>query len=345
MKEKDLEEINNYLRGMGLPFTTPLLEALVLESLVAREGDSNLLVRRLYGLAECIPPGKDGSYNFERLVKALFLERQEKFDGQADQEVAPLRQRLLDILDKWTQLYDFLEEKGGMEGEIKETLAYLEGVEALLGRFNSYRPGDDGAVLAELTQKQDQGFISLLESIDRQVHREASPQPGIETMILRVNLEETEIWRRLRVPAHYNLAEIHEVLQKAMGWWKLHGYRFIQGVISWSLDSLGGGGGPQLRDLLVKRENSFYYDYNLEEPWRHLITLEDIQSSGELSCLAGEGACPPEDCSGPKDFASLLESLREEAPATLKEQFSWVKDFVPERLSLPQINQNLLTLC
>ena len=46
----------------------------------------------------------------------------------------------------------------------------------------------------------------------------------------------------------------------------------------------------------------FVYEYDFGDSWEHEILVEDIISPGPSGrvprCIAGEGACPPEDCGG-----------------------------------------------
>jgi Plasmid pRiA4b ORF-3-like protein len=58
---------------------------------------------------------------------------------------------------------------------------------------------------------------------------------------------------------------------------------------------------------------TFAYRYDFGDWWGHDIEVEALlpQEAGRLYpvCLAGVGACPPEDCGGSWGFAELLEAL------------------------------------
>ena len=59
----------------------------------------------------------------------------------------------------------------------------------------------------------------------------------------------------------------------------------------------------------------FVYVYDFGDSWVHDITVENIDQDDELDCpicLAGKGACPPEDCGGAwgyEDLKKEIESL------------------------------------
>jgi hypothetical protein len=47
----------------------------------------------------------------------------------------------------------------------------------------------------------------------------------------------------------------------------------------------------------------FLYVYDFGDNWKHLVTVEDIAAPASARhfmprCIAGERACPPEDCGG-----------------------------------------------
>jgi hypothetical protein len=48
------------------------------------------------------------------------------------------------------------------------------------------------------------------------------------------------------------------------------------------------------------------------DSWTHDILVEKVSEVGQTitpSCLAGERACPPEDCGGARGYQDLVEAL------------------------------------
>lgn len=56
------------------------------------------------------------------------------------------------------------------------------------------------------------------------------------------------------------------------------------------------------------------YLYDFGDSWYHTITLEAVLDEKILKprCLAGKGACPPENCGGVYGYEQMKEVFREE---------------------------------
>lgn len=127
------------------------------------------------------------------------------------------------------------------------------------------------------------------------------------------------IWRRVLVPASFDLAKLHRVIQAAFGWedYHLHAFR-IHGVDFGQPDP-GGWMEYQseritLAKLNLQLKTKFRYEYDFGDSWIHEITVEKILPQDEPMsipvCLAGKRACPPEDSGGPWGFQDMLAAAR-----------------------------------
>jgi hypothetical protein len=59
-------------------------------------------------------------------------------------------------------------------------------------------------------------------------------------------------------------------------------------------------------------------------------------------CLAGRGACPPEDCGGIYGYYEKLEALRDPKHPEHRELIHWIgEDFDPDAFDLEDINARL----
>jgi hypothetical protein len=121
-------------------------------------------------------------------------------------------------------------------------------------------------------------------------------------------------WRRLQVPASSSLQELHGVIQVAMGWEGIHLYQFKLHAArygSWELAAASAD--VTLAELYLRKGARFLYEYDLHIPWRHEIRVEDRleKRAGQAypGCIAGAGACPPEDCGGPDSFMARRDDL------------------------------------
>ncbi|MDA3956102.1 plasmid pRiA4b ORF-3 family protein [Oceanispirochaeta sp.] len=366
MDDEKLDQLNGYLKAMDLPFAHPLVEALIREDLAGRGEGYADLTTRIYTLAGSVPPGENAPLLFEQLIFDLFKLQKAQFDRDDDEIVAPLRLRLLTLFDRWMQLNDFLQEKEQNEQKgilevLREMDELLQFVQNLLNRVN--HPSEENpeslGELDFLIQQSEEVLIRIMERIDEILHPPVSHEHVRSDSILTLKITLSDlpgtVWRRIRVSGQMTLAQFHAVLQKSMGWWDLYNHRFEQAGQFWGHP--GSEDQPVLPEeeclllsLLEEEDDLLHYYYDLAESWYHKIIVEKVESPEKeqtgyvLECLAGEGACPPEDCGGPEGFRMLLASLNPSASQDLKEDFSWVGDFDPTQFSVMTVNKELKEL-
>jgi hypothetical protein len=159
------------------------------------------------------------------------------------------------------------------------------------------------------------------------------------------------VWRRFQVASDIKLGKLHQVLQVVMGWEDAHMHEFRAGKVSFgepSPDYLGKGLNAkkaELRDVAQHAKDRFKYIYDFGDGWEHDLIVEKIVEP-EIGkhypvCLAGERACPPEDCGGIGGYSMLLTALS--APKTTDERdlVEWAGDFDPDQFDLDAINARL----
>ena len=120
------------------------------------------------------------------------------------------------------------------------------------------------------------------------------------------------IWRRLVVSGDSTIADLHYILQIAMGWSDYHLNRFTIHGKDYGVYQPGGicfSDDPSqvhLADLQLREREKFLYKYDFNDRWCHQIRVEAIARSDQPLpapvCLAGKRAAPPEDCGGPWAF-------------------------------------------
>ncbi len=140
---------------------------------------------------------------------------------------------------------------------------------------------------------------------------------------LKITLARVEpaVWRRIEVP-DCTLADLHYYIQAAMGWQNCHLHQFIVGTERFiDVESFDGECEDNdecdalLSDIVPERSRKFRfsYEYDFGDGWTHEIAVEH-QGPPEKGvkyprCLAGERACPPEDCGGPWGYVELLAAV------------------------------------
>lgn len=120
------------------------------------------------------------------------------------------------------------------------------------------------------------------------------------------------IWRRIKVRSDNTIADLHYIIQIAMGWTDSHLHRFIIHGKDYGIAQIGGisfSDDPRkvkLADLGWRVKERFLYEYDFGDYWQHQIRVEKILTSKsnnlEPVCISGQRACPPEDCGGAWQF-------------------------------------------
>ena len=160
-----------------------------------------------------------------------------------------------------------------------------------------------------------------------------------------------EIWRSALVSASISLAGLHSVIQAAMEWENAHLHMFKINGKRYGLPDADEDG-PELLDAaeyrlddLVVEGDRFLYIYDLGDDWRHEITVLAVRPliKGEIvpAILAGERACPPEDCGGPFIYPEMLEALADTDHEDHEHFREWAGDFDATAFDLDLANKRL----
>ena len=136
------------------------------------------------------------------------------------------------------------------------------------------------------------------------------------------------VWRRLRVPEHYSFWDLHVAIQDAMGWQDCHLHEFE--VVNAKTDRVKRIGIPDEEmpadrlcvagwKIPIARYLNYgtapvRYRYDFGDDWEHTLEFEELvpaDGGAYPRCVAGEGACPPEDVGGTSGYAEFLRTIRD----------------------------------
>ena len=207
-------------------------------------------------------------------------------------------------------------------------------------------------VLGVVVLDREAGSVMLTDLGRYAVRRvRGMAQPGDPVLQLRVTLAGVDgppVWRQVVIPAGYTLDRVHGVIQAAMGWQNSHlhmfriaGREYGPAYLDDELETLDE---KQFRiGDLVKTGDLAGYEYDFGDGWEHEVAVEAGAAADAATvypeCIAGEGACPPEDCGGPGGFAELKELLAGPPSLERKEMRVWAgEDYDPAHFDLAAAN-------
>ena len=151
------------------------------------------------------------------------------------------------------------------------------------------------------------------------------------------NVVKPSVWRRLIVPNNITFFRFHKVLQAAFGWKTTHLFLFSPGgygaepiitvIEEDSIKDALPSDKMRLDDIFTTPKQKYSYVYDFGDDWFHRITLEEIteEEITRADCLAGEGACPPEDCGGPGGYEQLKKIMKITHHREHKEMRDWLR--------------------
>lgn len=166
------------------------------------------------------------------------------------------------------------------------------------------------------------------------------------------------IWRRVAVPKDITLGDLHTVIQIAMGWDDDHLHEFQIGETRYGRvmlePSVFDDSPPVDEDIVhlngvAKPKAKFKYWYDFGDDWMHEIRIErevePLTGNRSTRCIAGQNACPPEDCGGFPGYADLIEILADPAHEQYEEMSEWVgDDFDPNTFDVALADRRLSRL-
>ena len=167
------------------------------------------------------------------------------------------------------------------------------------------------------------------------------------------------IWRRIEAP-DCTLEDLHNIIQLSMPWYSCHLWEFNVGRDRFGpeMEDFGFGfdddepapaGEAWLSGLVAAGIKKLRYTYDFGDSWEHTITFEKPVAREPKAkyprCVAGERACPPEDCGGVWGYAGLLETLADPKHPDHKEMMQWAGGPIdPDAFDLDATNKELQRL-
>jgi len=150
------------------------------------------------------------------------------------------------------------------------------------------------------------------------------------------------------------LADLHSIIQAAMGWGGHHLHQFIVG------GTYFGEPHPDyadfidmqdhrlvtLREVAAREGAKFRYEYDFGDDWLHQVLVEKIlpPEPGQTYpvCIKGRRACPPDDVGGVWGYEGFLEAIQDPDHPEHQGYLDWVGgEFDPAAFDLNAVNRAL----
>ena len=161
--------------------------------------------------------------------------------------------------------------------------------------------------------------------------------PRLYEMTISLMDAGVDIERRVLAPEHYTLADLHLIIQAAMGWTDAHLHEFTSrdGTMYGDprIDELDfvDEAGTLIGEVLCEPGEALRYVYDFGDYWVHRVELAAIRACdgpAEPSCIGGRGACPPEDCGGVYGYQELREALANPDAPEYEELAEWAAEVI-----------------
>jgi hypothetical protein len=171
---------------------------------------------------------------------------------------------------------------------------------------------------------------------------------------LKITLRNVQppVWRRVQVE-DCTLAELHEIIQVAMGWEFSHLYSFEVNGIDFGDPGMTGSEldmesdrRAKLSRLVSGEKFKFSYTYDFGDNWEHEVLVEKILppevGRAYPVCMDGKRAGPPEDVGGAWGYMEMIEAVRDPNHERHEEFQEWFEnEFDPEAFDIEAVNLRL----
>ena len=187
----------------------------------------------------------------------------------------------------------------------------------------------------------------------------AGKQEPTKMYEVKVSLSGSEplIWRRVQVPRDLTLHQLHQVIQAALDWDDDHLHEFkiarkrYAPLMEWGTDFDDSTVNEDIVRLngVAKPKAKFVYLYDFGDSWHHDIQiereLEPESPARQARCVAGENACPPEDCGGIYGYYDMMDTARDPQDEEYEHTREWLgEDFDPTHFDLEATDRRVARL-
>lgn len=163
---------------------------------------------------------------------------------------------------------------------------------------------------------------------------------------------EPEIWRIVKIKSSDSFSDLHDLIQKSMGWFDYHLHEFtiknnstiarIGPIIDDEFEKPIDETLVNLNHVFYEENQEIFYEYDFGDSWQHKIILEKILEPDAgiyPSCIAGARACPLENSGGVYGYQSVLDVLKNPEHDDYAMIMEWCGKFDSEYFNLEKTNE------
>ena len=350
--------IEEILFKKNVPVSEYVMLSYVRDSLFRNEDDISKIIDRI------VPPVIHLEEPEWDMLADYISEALEELKGRytlfLDQSMGPIRQRVAELHTAVVDLSARLQKgdiyPAGLPTHTFVVLSQIQGHAAsLLEDFDSDNapPESELEAMDNSLDSMIETFSDIKELIDDAMNNfrrnnlmlvrgGKSQSPESNWYSIQISVSGTGVWRRAIIPSACTLDELHRLVQTSLEWKNNYRHRFISEHSSTgekkTLDHT-----MRIRDICGQGITEILYEYGTK--WNiKIMLLSPYQPVKDetVRFVAGEGAAPPEEVSGPLRFRRILSALEggsdAEKQAALRELGA---DFVPGLFDLEQCNKYL----
>ena len=173
------------------------------------------------------------------------------------------------------------------------------------------------------------------------IHNGKDNTPGESWQAVQISIDGTNVWRRVLIPEHRRLEDLHRIIQVCFEWKNAYRHCFYTAAPS-GLDRNNLNDKTKIHEIRREGHSELQYEYGTK--WNIKVIFLSSHQPGKketIRCVAGEGAAPPEVIGGPLRFRKILNILEEgndmEKQTALCEMGP---DFVPGLFNMEKCNRN-----
>ena len=349
--------IENLLFKVNVPISEYVIFSFIRDAMYRKDHDIDKILNRI------VPPAIHLEEADWDALAGFISDTMEELEGEynlfLDQGMGPIRQRVGELHTAVVELAARLQ-KGETDSSWlpRHTFIMLSQIQGHAASLLEDLDSDESPLDIDLEAMDNwldnmiETFTDIKESINdsmrnfRQsnltlIHNGKDNSVMESWRAVQISIDGTKVWRRVVVPGHRRMEDVHRIIQICFEWKDNYMHRFCSAAPG-SLERNYLDDRIKIGEICNQGISELQYEYGTK--WIiKVIFLSPYQPGKKemIRCVAGEGAAPPEIIGGPLRFRRILNIL--EGGSDMEKQAALHEmgpDFVPGLFDMEKCNQN-----